>query len=96
MLQPLKLYLLILTVFFLPLSGWAKSNQDLSLEGEMVHIPPGHFFFGTNKKDETAEALSLGIPKPWYADETPQRKIFLKGFYIDAVSYTHLTLPTKA
>ena len=78
MLQRLKLYLLTLTVFSLPLSGWANSTQDHSLEGEMVHIAPGHFFFGTNKKDETAEALSLGIPKPWYADETPRQKIFLK------------------
>ena len=55
----------------------------------MVHIPPGHFFFGTNKKDETAEALSLGIPKPWYADETPRQKIFLKGYYIDVFEVTY-------
>ena len=89
MLPRLKLYLLILTVFFLPLSGWAQSTADLSLEGEMVHIPPGHFIFGTNKKDEAAEALSLGIPKPWYADETPQQKIFLKGFYIDVFEVTY-------
>ena len=89
MLHHLKLYLLILTVFSLPLSGWAKSTQDHSLEGEMVHIPSGHFFFGTNKKDETAEALSLGIPKPWYADETPRQKIFLKGYYIDVFEVTY-------
>jgi len=89
LLQRLKLYLLIITVCSLPLSGWANSTQDHPLEGEMIHIPPGHFFFGTNKKDETAEALSLGIPKPWYADESPRQKIFLKGYYIDVFEVTY-------
>ena len=55
----------------------------------MVYIPPGPFLFGTDKKDEAAEALSIGIPKPWYADETPQQKIFLKGYYIDRYEVTH-------
>ena len=55
----------------------------------MIHIPSGHFIFGTNKKDDTAEALSMGIPKPWYADEIPRKKIFLKGFYIDTFEVTN-------
>ncbi|HBP11856.1 MAG TPA: cytochrome C biogenesis protein CcdA [Nitrospina sp.] len=55
----------------------------------MVYIPPGPFVFGTDKKDESAEALSMGIPKPWYADETPQQKIFLKEFYIDRYEVTY-------
>ena len=89
MLLRLKLFLLMLVVFSLPLSGWAQLAADNSLEGEMVYIPSGHFIFGTNKKDGTAEALSLGIPKPWYADETPRQKIFLKGFYIDRFEVTN-------
>ena len=76
-------------IFVLPLSGWSQNTTDHSLEGEMIHIPSGHFIFGTNKKDEIAEALSLGIPKPWYADETPRQKIFLKGFYIDTFEVTN-------
>lgn len=72
-----------------PHEGWAQPEQDLSLEGDMVYIPPGPFLFGTNKKDETAEALSMGIPKPWYADETPQQKLFLKEFYIDRYEVTY-------
>jgi len=76
-------------IFVLPLSGWSQNNTDHSLEGEMIHIPSGHFIFGTNKKDEIAEALSLGIPKPWYADETPRQKIFLKEFYIDTFEVTN-------
>ncbi len=89
MLHHLKYFLFTLAVFSLPLSGSAQSTPDHSLEGEMVHIPSGHFIFGTDKKDETAEALSLGIPKPWYADETPRKKIFLKGFYIDTFEVTN-------
>ena len=72
-----------------PHEGWTQAEQDHSLEGDMVYIPPGPFLFGTDKKDEAAEALSIGIPKPWYADETPQQKIFLKGYYIDRYEVTH-------
>jgi|APSaa5957512535_1039671.scaffolds.fasta_scaffold00696_8 cytochrome c-type biogenesis protein len=82
--------LLLLSIFFLlPHDGWSQQEHDYSLEGDMVYIPPGPFVFGTNKKDEAAEALSMGIPKPWYADETPQQKIFLKEFYIDRNEVTH-------
>ena len=72
-----------------PHEGWTQAEHDHSLEGDMVYIPPGPFLFGTDKKDEAAEALSIGIPKPWYADETPQQKIFLKGYYIDRYEVTH-------
>jgi cytochrome c-type biogenesis protein len=84
-----KFLLFTLAIFFLFISssGWAQ--MDHSLEGEMVHIPSGHFIFGTNKKDESAEALSMGIPKPWYVDESPSQKIFLKGFYIDTFEVTN-------
>jgi cytochrome c-type biogenesis protein len=88
---PLRLKFLSLTlaIYFLLISSSGWSQTDHSLEGEMVHIPSGHFIFGTNKKDETAEALSMGIPKPWYADESPKQKIFLKGFYIDPFEVTN-------
>ncbi|MBT5472627.1 MAG: SUMF1/EgtB/PvdO family nonheme iron enzyme [Nitrospina sp.] len=87
LLHRLKFVLLAFVISSTPLPAWAQ--PDLSLEGEMIHIASGHFIFGTNKKDETAEALSLGIPKPWYADETPKQKIFLKGFYIDQFEVTN-------
>ena len=84
---------LVLSLFGLlllwPHEGWSQQEHDYSLEGDMVYIPPGPFVFGTNKRDESAEALSLGIPKPWYADETPQQKIFLKEFYIDRYEVTY-------
>jgi cytochrome c-type biogenesis protein len=71
-----------------PLAAEEPPARDNPLEGDMVKIPAGHFIFGTNRKDEAAEALSLGIPKPWYADENPEQKIFLKGFYIDRFEVT--------
>jgi len=83
----LKFFLLALAFSFFPITGLAQTNR--SLEGEMIYIPSGHFIFGTNKKDESSEALSMGIPKPWYADETPKQKIFLKGFYIDRFEVTN-------
>jgi cytochrome c-type biogenesis protein len=78
------------TIFLLVFSGQpAQAQAAKALEGDMVQIPAGHFIFGTDKKDESAEALSLGIPKPWYVDENPQQKIFLKGFYIDRFEVTN-------
>lgn len=73
----------------LPSHSPAQEAKDNPLESDMVHLPPGPFLFGTNLKDEEAEALSLGIPKPWYADETPEKKVFLKGFYLDRYEVTH-------
>jgi len=57
----------------------AQGAADKPLEGDMVEIPAGHFLFGTNKRDEAAEALSLG---------NPEQKIFLKGFYLDRHAVT--------
>ena len=62
----LAIVLSLFSMFFLwPHEGWSQEEHDYSLEGDMVYIPPGPFVFGTNKKDESAEALSIGIPKPW-------------------------------
>ena len=85
----LKTFLIVFAVFSFPLTAQCESTPDYSLEGDMIHIPSGHFIFGTNEKDDVAEALSMGIPKPWYADESPRKKIFLKGFYIDTFEVTN-------
>ncbi len=86
----LALIVSLCSVLLLPSrEGWSQQKHDYSLEGDMVYIPPGPFMFGTDKSDTAAAALSLGIPKPWYADETPRRKIFLKEFYIDRYEVTH-------
>ena len=67
----------------------ADKPQLNSLEGDMIYIPAGSFIFGTNKKDTSGEALSLGLPKPWYVDEGPEQNIFLKAFYIDRYEVTN-------
>lgn len=84
--------LLFFTVFFVFCWGShaaAENARVNPLAGEMVFIPAGHFIFGTQETDESAEALAMGIPKPWYADESPEVKIFLKGFYIDRYEVTN-------
>jgi cytochrome c-type biogenesis protein len=85
-----RLLLLAALFFFLTGTNAAAENARVNpLEGQMVLIPAGHFNFGTDQIDEAAEALSMGIPKPWYADESPQTKVFLKGFYIDQFEVTN-------
>lgn len=49
----------------------------------MVLIPGGSFIMGTDQIDSEGHALSLGLLKPWYADETPERELSLVDFYID-------------
>ena len=84
-LQALACVLLLIFVT----AATAQEARDNPLEGDMIKIPAGSFSFGTDQKDDTAEALSLGIPKPWYADENPSQKIFLKSFYIDRHEVTN-------
>ncbi len=78
------------TLFFNPFLSFGQNNTpDNQWEADMVWIPPGSFKFGTNRVDEEGEALSIGIPKPWFADETPEKTVFLKGFYIDRYEVTN-------
>ena len=77
------------TVLIFFSSANAKDAHLNELEGDVVLIPAGSFLFGTNKKDNSAEALSLGLPKAWYADEGPEENVFLKEFYIDRYEVTN-------
>ena len=56
----------------------------------MVYIPSGEFTIGSNEEDSKNHALSLGLDKPWYADESPERRIDIPGFYIDRYEVTNL------
>jgi len=56
----------------------------------MVYVPSGEFTIGTNEEDSKNHALSLGLDKPWYADESPERRIDIPGFYIDRYEVTNL------
>lgn len=86
---PFALFCALVFVLSLVSIATAENGKDNALEGQMVFIPAGHFIRGTQEKDDAAEALSMGIPKPWYADESPEKKIFLKGFYIDQFEVTN-------
>ena len=56
----------------------------------MVLIPSGEFTIGTDQMDEEKHALSLGLNKPWYADESPERRIDIPDYYIDRYEVTNL------
>lgn len=66
-----------------------ENPRQNPLEAEMAWIPPGIFLFGTDQQDKAGEAIAMGLPKPWYADETPRQNTFLKGFYIDRYEVTN-------
>jgi formylglycine-generating enzyme required for sulfatase activity len=56
----------------------------------MVLIPSGEFTIGTDQMDEEKHALSLGLNKPWFADESPERRIDIPDYYIDRYEVTNL------
>ncbi len=55
----------------------------------MVLVSSGYFNMGTDMEDADGHALSMGLDKPWYADESPERRIKLGGFYIDKYEVTN-------
>ncbi|MFQ5442307.1 MAG: formylglycine-generating enzyme family protein [Thermodesulfobacteriota bacterium] len=54
----------------------------------MILIPEGEFIMGSNRVDTEAKALQYGSRKPWFANEHPERKVFVKGFSIDRTEVT--------
>ena len=44
---------------------------------------------GTDAVDREQHALSLGLQKPWYSDEGPAHRVYLKDFYIDKYEVTN-------
>jgi len=56
---------------------------------EMVLVPAGEFFMGTNKIDDEKMHLKIGAVKPLFVDQHPSRKIFLDSYYIDKYEVTN-------
>lgn len=56
----------------------------------MVLVSGGEFLMGTDAADPDQQALSLGLTKPWYADESPAFRLYLQDFYIDRYEVTNL------
>jgi len=55
----------------------------------MVWVPSGHFSMGTDETDDKGHALSLGLNKPWFADESPAQRLDLPDFFIDRFEVTN-------
>ncbi|MCH7622506.1 MAG: formylglycine-generating enzyme family protein [Nitrospinae bacterium] len=55
----------------------------------MVLIPSGEFTMGTDAVDKKKHALSIGLAKPWFADESPERRVDVQDFYIDKYEVTN-------
>ena len=77
------------TLIFLILTGIILTGCDSPPEG-MVLVARGNFTMGTDQIDTDQHALRMGLDKPWYADESPALKIYLKDFYIDKFEVTRL------
>jgi formylglycine-generating enzyme required for sulfatase activity len=75
----------ITLLFVLTISGCLEK-----IPTEMILIPSGEFTIGTNHIDEENHALSLGLNKPWFADESPERRINIPDYYIDRFEVTNL------
>jgi len=49
----------------------------------MALIPGGEFGMGTDAVDKENQALKVGLIKPWFADESPEHRVFTQDFFID-------------
>ncbi len=81
----MKRYVIILMIIGSLFLVGCESPPD-----DMVLVPGGEFRMGTDKTDQVGHALKLGLTKPWYADESPAFKLYLKDFYIDKYEVTNL------
>ncbi len=55
----------------------------------MVLIPAGEFTMGTDAVDKKQHALSVGLAKPWFIDETPERRVPTRAYFIDQYEVTN-------
>ncbi len=82
----LKSCLVIILVIFLSgcVSGYKdriNPDREQARFDSMVYVPEGEFIMGSNPDDEK-RGIYVGL------DELPQRKVFLKGYYIDKYEVT--------
>lgn len=67
---------------------------------DMAYVPKGEFIMGSNDVDTEAKSQQYGNRKPWFANEGPEHKVWLKAFVIDKyevsiANYKHFVDATK-
>ena len=70
-------YFIPMALFILFIGCTPKPPKD------MIYVPSGDFLMGSDDIDTEAKSLQYGNKKPWFANEGPQRKVYLKGFFFD-------------
>lgn len=56
---------------------------------ELVHIPAGTFYMGSDKVETDNKATEFGSTKPWYMDEHPRHSVTLPEYWIDKFEVTN-------
>ncbi|MFQ5455999.1 MAG: formylglycine-generating enzyme family protein [Nitrospirota bacterium] len=73
----LDIYIIIFLIIVIAISGCKAPPEG------MVEVPEGEFIMGSDETDKEEKSVEYGIIKPWFEDEHPAHKVFLKRFYID-------------
>jgi formylglycine-generating enzyme required for sulfatase activity len=78
-------------VLFLSALAWpgAAVAADEQPKHEMVYIPAGEFVMGTSPEDGRKLAEEYGVHPSLFQGESPQRKVFVKAFWIDRYPVTN-------
>ncbi len=76
------------TLGFIVLINLLACTLQPAPEG-MILIPSGEFTMGTDLVDKKNHALGVGLTKPWFADESPERRVDTQAFYIDKFEVTN-------
>ncbi len=56
---------------------------------DMVKIPAGEFIMGSDKTDPDNQWRRYGSREPWFLNEHPRHRLYLKSFYIDKYEVTN-------
>jgi sulfatase modifying factor 1 len=83
----LRSWLAFFSAVFLVIPASAQETGEKYKD--MVLIPAGEFLMGSTKEQVKKVTESYNGKKPWFGNETPQRSVSLKAFYIDKYEVTN-------
>lgn len=75
--------------FFLFFAGYSLGCSKSAPPEGMVLIPAGPFIMGSNKMDAEGLGRQMGMIRPLYENEHPERKPYLPDYYIDRVEVSN-------